>query len=373
MDEDGVTPVIGTILLLGIFALTTVAVLLASTPLLDRIQGQGAQQTMVSDLSSAREAMMHVSGPDSQRSVPLRQTSGVLSYGNPQAVIITVNQDTLSNLGCDLQLSGWVDVNGDLDPATNTLSVQTQNCATITASCPGAAGQVCMDAFRVVGGSLQSVAATSTATTLQLTSTTLGSDDWLFRLRTGGSDFRVLSEAWLVQSDRLAWQRSGATSASVDLYLGAIINRSGGGIVSERPWPFTYGDSSAFHVLRVLDLDAVQPGATTQPGTHEARFRVAESTSRTRLDGSSSTAGGTPHDLLATRLRLDFAGDLARAMCLAWDFRDLSFGNGPFQPDPDTPCDGSGIQSVVYDSVAGSASDTFPLEVSYAHIRLTID
>lgn len=356
MPDDAVSPILGTVLLLGIFAVTSTAVLLASGPILDRLSSDAAYQQVTGDLAQAHDVATGLGGPDAQRLLTVRNPSGQLSVGGAGRMAVTINQDTMDvdndltqeALACDFILTGWE------DPAAAVLAFSTAGCRPLDAGGCGNA-DACVDAFRVVGGALQPVASTSTATTLNL-GQPVGADEWLFRLRTAGpGDVAVLAETWLLRGDRLVWDAPGSTWAAWG--FGTVLGSTGGALAAIREFPMDPPH------LRLASLHANPGGGTNEVGPQGILVRLASSLLRADLDGRTLTTGPVDHPAEATRVRWQFHGGDAVEQCRMLDFKDRTVATGLYTSV--AGCTGP-VTGIVFDSVEGSATDTFPLEVIHA-------
>ncbi len=356
-QDEAVSAVLGTVLLFGIFTAAIFGTLLASGPLLEKLQGRTATQGVVGDFADVRTATLSLGGADAQRTIDISNPRGALGVGSTGAMLLVYDTSEGGDTDCDFRITSWQTT------ATSTLPFTTSGCPAAAAG--GCAAGVCVDAARVLGGSVQPVASASNAATLTLTSDTIGTDDWRFRLidATGPTPL-VYAEAWLVRSDGLHWSDSN-TGATADVWLGFVFSHREGNDFAEKPFPFDVADAADLHVVRLTSYHADPASATNAGGTHELLVGLTDRALRANLDGSGN---------VATHLRFEFTGTLAAQACFALDFRDLDPVGGEYRDDPALPCSGTqAVKAVAYDSVAGSTTDTFPLEVSHANIRVRLD
>lgn len=358
-DVQSVSPVIGTILLMGIFATVIAATLLASGPLLDRLQGQAAAEGVLGDVIDVRDASLALGGPDSHRTATLTVPRGTAAIGPQGAMLLIYDTNADGATACDMRVTGWD------DPSSTAIDIDASSCA-IQPDAGGDCTVACVDAARVLGGSVQSVTTTWTAPTLTLSTGTLGTDDWRFRFHTTtGGVTTTYAEAWLVRSDALAWDDE-TTGASVDAWLGFVLSARSGTTFADRPFPFETQPSGGLQVVRLVSFKGDPPSATNAQGSHAVGLRLVDRALRADADGATS---------LATHLRFEFSGDLSRQACLAMAFRDLDPVGGEYREDAALPCAGAqSVKAIDYDTdAAAPATDTFSLEVSHARIRVHLD
>ena len=356
--DDSVSPVVGTVLLLGIFAVASAAVLLVSGPLLERLQGQSATHSVLGDITDLHDASLALAGPDSQRTLTVTNARGSLGVAPEGAMLLLYDTDASGTTTCDFRLTGWHDT------GAGSLTFTTSGCPAANAG--GCGAGVCVDAARVLGGAVQPISSTSNAGSITFTSDTLGTDDWRFRLVDTSTDpDTAYAEAWLVRSDSVHWEDS-TTGASVDAWMGMVFSDREATRFADRDFPFEPGSGGALQVIRIVSYKGDPPAATNEGGAHRLGLRLADRALRSDMDGAGT---------LATHVRFEFTGDLARHACLALAFADNVAAGGTHVEDPSLPCTGGqAVTAVTYDEDSSApTTDSFPLEVSHARVRVRLD
>ncbi|HEX2065751.1 MAG TPA: hypothetical protein VHI93_02965, partial [Candidatus Thermoplasmatota archaeon] len=189
-DAAGVSPVIGTILVLAISVLGVAGILAWGAPTISRIQGRNALVAMEGEFEGLRDATQALSVPDHSRFPTVAMPGGTLSIQGGTRFLVTVDQDngnfcgpggTGSCAGCDFRVKDWTDGGADKGKVT----VAATGCRTVDASCPPAAGHACLEVFSVGGTTLVKQASTYAAPTATVAGADFSKGDWMFRLSDG--------------------------------------------------------------------------------------------------------------------------------------------------------------------------------------------
>ncbi len=383
--DEAVTPIIGTVFILGITVAGMAVILLLGAPVLQRLQDEGALRSMAGQLETVRSEVSSLSIPQTAKAPAIAGSGGSISLESGDHIMVTVDMDTNALYrSCDFHVSGWSDFTAV--GTSKTEAVTTSGCRTPTVSCTAAAicirvGYVDTTSGGVVdtpvtfsAGSIVFVSATQTVTADQI---------WRFRLVTAGvtpvTD-TVYAESWLLPTDRLHWFRgSGAGGAEASFEAGAIFLASGGQQYLEAD-PFiveksTMGASPPY-LLRVPTLTASPSASISGSSNHDVLLSLLGSDVRVQSE-------------TATRIRFDINGPLARPWCDALVLRSslAALPTGfTYTADGAFPCNSGssdGTRSVIYVGAASSSATTscsstpstyqcFPFQFSHARITATL-
>lgn len=296
-DTAGVSPVIGTILVLAISVLGVAGILAWGAPTIDRIQTRNSQVAMEGEFEGLRDASQELSVPDHSRFPTIAVPGGTLSVQKGTRFLVTSDHDA-GYTSCDFHISKWADT-----ASINSVAMSSTNCR------PGATFEV----FSVGGTTTVKQTVTAGGDGYQVTAagTDFTKGDWLFRLSDGGASAVVYAEAWLHSSDQVAWTLKASTGAR-DLFLdgGAVFSRSSGTYFLEKE--ATIGDTSfgsGYYGFWLRSLLGGSYSSIDGQGSRQVFFSLLGNSVRT------DTAS-------AYRLRLDFSGTLAQAWCNAMLARD---------------------------------------------------
>src|SRR5688500_1999559 len=102
-SEAAVTPVIGAILILVISVLGIAGVLFWGAPLIERIQVQNAQVSMVGEFEDLRDSSRELSVPDHSRFPTVVLGRGELALERGSRIMVTLSYDS----ACDFHVTGW--------------------------------------------------------------------------------------------------------------------------------------------------------------------------------------------------------------------------------------------------------------------------
>ncbi|MEA3189912.1 MAG: hypothetical protein QOD77_494 [Thermoplasmata archaeon] len=392
-DDEAVSAVIGTVLLLGITAVAISLVAAMGLPALQRLQDRAALQSMAGQLGQAHAALGDLSGVDATRVVPIQLPAGAVAVRDDGRVLVAVDRDA-ENPACDVHLTGWT------DPDTTTIGYVAPGCRNIVAALTPLCnlipllGLICTltddsvwEAYRVDGASLQAVPLVPTSgaagTLRRIDGGTFSRDaDWLFRLSNGENDpgtaapLVVYAEAWLSASDRVTWETGG--DVGLVLSAGWLWSRDGHAVIEAGAPGLTeraLGDGGEDFVLRLPVLRGDPDGGFNDRGEHRLELRQAGAALRTRLDGGNGAE--------AYRLRLDLDGEHAAAACSALLLRNAQFEAARWQEDSDFSCEDGGaapdqgVRSVSYHvPVEGAPFDAEPFQLRFlqevVRVRLAV-
>jgi len=355
-DERGVTPIIGSILILAMTVLGVVAVMFWGAPTIQEIQDRNAQLGVVGEFEEIRLSSLALTVPDASRTPTLVMQSGTVGIEEGTRFMITANHDA-SNTGCDLHVTGWEAA------GVSSVTVSGSGCrdAYNTASCPGSGA--CFEILNVSGDNLvpQTVTGGPMAAGGPATFTVAGADfssgDYVFRITNGlFASLEVYAEAWLLGSDMHTW-RLGSPQGERAVHQdgSAIFSRTDDDIFIERDPPiqedaFGSGD----YVLWLRTYSAT------------ARNEVSGRNSVTMFLGLVGTYTRINNETVDS-LRYDFEGELAEAWCTALVQRTAELTTDASYTSPGG-CDAA-VPSVVYATTSGAS---FPMEFLHAHIRTTL-
>lgn len=354
-DEAGVTPVVGTLLILAITVLGITAVMVWGAPSIQRIQDQNTQVAMSGEFDNLQEITTVLQVPDASRLPRIVLAGGSFGFEPGNRYLVTADHDPDSSYdACDLRVTGW-SVDG-----TDTVTVTANGCRTPTTSCASvAASEACLEIHRVTGANT----ANQTITTVSGDDYTVaGADfstgDWLFRLTDGEPVApEVYAQAWLHTSDRIAWDlTSNVGDRGVYLDGGAVFAQQSGTTFLERSPPLHEGafasDVYAFF-LRTLDADRYTS--------------ITGQTSFQMFLGLTTQSARVADDDVHT-IRYDIAGDLSEAWCQTLLLRNSDINEGNYTLDAGATCQ-DGVPSVKYqkDPVA-----PFTFHFIHGDIRTTL-
>jgi len=321
--DDGVSPVVGTILVLAITILGIAAILAWGAPTVDRVQAQNAAQSVQGEFEGLRDATEELSVPDHSRFPSVAVPGGEISLGKGTRFMVAADHDA-ANPSCDLDVRGW----GGSTP-TSSVTYTTSGCRSGTFEVLSVSGTTVTHMNAAVGGGSASLGGADFTT-----------GDWLFRLTDGAADPTVYAEAWLHSSDRLSWTyTSGTGTQHLDLEGGAIFSRQGSSIfLAKAP---NFGDASfgaGYYGLWLRTYAATGLASIQQAGTHQVFLSLASND----LHVDNATATG---------LRFTFAGDLGEAWCNAMLARQAAvqpLGAAYTAPTPCATGDGTSLRSVTF-------------------------
>jgi hypothetical protein len=350
-NEEAVTPVLGTIMVLGITVVGIAGIMLWGAPAIARIQAQNAQLAMVGEFEDLRASTQELSVPDHSRFPTIVMDSGSLGLRTGTRFLVTANFAGAANTGCDFRVTEWADADTNVDVAAT--------------SCGASATDV----------HIASVAGSNTV--LEFTGD-LGNDvgneafssgDWAFFLRNdaGTTTYAV---AWLLSTDQLAWSNSGGQSRAVYLDGGAVLSETEGTVFLQKQpalGDLAFGEDYVGFWLRTLD--APNQNSVTGRGSYQVYFALTGN--HLRIDEQS-----------VYRVRYDFFGTHAEAWCNSLlhrnsDFPDLEAPAGPdavYAVTTGATCatssDPNGVRSLTF---THDGADAFEYRLLHAQIHATLN
>lgn len=302
-EDSGVSPLVGSILVLGLSVAGTATALLLGAPVLQRLQEQASLDTMAGQLGAAREAQLSMSLPGDGRSLAVSMPSGSLRLEPGTRWMVTANSDAAYPL-CDFRVLAWAD--GDAEIHLDLGSGAT--CRTLVGNPPvdcllselpvGEATSACLEVYQVDGQVETRLGIVSAGLTRVTLNTSLAADrTYVFRLT--DLETAVYAEAWLLPTDRLRW--SGGRVA-LDLEAGALFAHGRAGDRAASPPRVDGGSSTIGPLLVVFPGMQAEHGIDVKGGGTHA-FDLD-------LDASHVRHQGT-----AYLVRLDLFGDNALPLC----------------------------------------------------------
>lgn len=340
--DDGVSPVIGTILVLAITVFGIAALMVWGGPIIDRVQGQNAANAMQGEFEGLRDASQELSVPDHSRFPAVALPRGEIGIATGTRFMVTANHDP-ANPTCDLRMTGW---GGTV--AVDHVTLAAVGCRAVTASN--------FDVYSVSGTTLSKMTATVGAT-VTVTGADFHTGDWMFRITDGAASPLVYAEAWLHSSDRITWTLPSAVAPRA-LYLegGAIFSQTGSTTFLAKAPPIN--DASfgvGYYGLWLRTYAGLNRGTLTQAGTHQVY--LALSSNDLHVDNNTVSS-----------LRYTFSGDLAQAWCNALLARNPTLTGAAYAQDASATCaagDAQGIRSVTFAYTANA-----PFQFRFLHARI---
>ncbi len=364
-DERGVTPVVGSLMILGITVVGIAGIMLWGGPTVQRIQDQNAQVAMVAEFQDVRQAALVLTVPDSSRVPTINQDQGTLILGPGGHFMVTVAHDTDPGYsGCDFHVTRWAD-DGDVD----SVEVSTQSCRTPKISCSSLVpGEACLEVHQVTGSStiqkpsaLLTLVGASPSWTLDVSGADFREGDWLFRLTNGQtSGLVVYAQAWLMHSNRLTWDYASSRDLDVHLEAGAVFAQDGSGVFLESPPPIQEDAFGSGDFVLRLPLFTVADAVSSQGrGTPSVAMTLVGNHARVVTSDT-------------TQVRLDYHGELAEAWCRTMLLRNSAVPTGAaYTEDAAFGCedgDVDGVRSLTY----VAPSSPFRLEFFHARIKASL-
>lgn len=348
--DEGVSPVVGTILVLAITILGIAAITYWGAPMVARVQAGNALVAMEGEFEGLRDATQELSVPDHSRFPAVAVPGGTLAIERGTRFLVSVSHDAL-NPACDLDVRGW-----HPGGTPNQVTISVIGCRPVTSAN--------FEVHEVTGGTLTEKSASVGGSTVTVTDpgTDFRSGDWLFRITDGAaSNPEVYAEAWLHSSERIQWRlESPVGERGLDLEGGAIFAHDGGTTYLHKAPPI--GDAAFganYYGLWLRTYGALSRNAITSGGTHQVFMAL--------------TSNNLQVDADASRLRYTFEGDLAEPWCNAMLLRNRAIeGVAEYVPhgtcaagnDPADP-----LRSVTFDYDDGS---TFAFRFLHARIQASL-
>lgn len=354
-DERGVTPVIGSIMVLAITVLGIAGVMLWGAPTIQRIQDRNAQVGMIGEFDDIRLSALALSVPDASRTPTLVMQEGRLFIQDGTTYMVTVSHDAGGAYeACDFHVTGWstgaVDVFAASGTGCRTIRVGTE-CDTLDAT------QACLEVHEVSGSNLIEKTVARSGADYQVAGEDLTDGNWLFRLTNDEvTSLEVYAESFLVRSHMHSWRLESPIDArEVHQDGGAVFSRGGGTWFLESDVPFqedAFG--SGDYVLWLRTFSAISENAIEGRGSVSIFLGLVGSYTRVSVDD-------------ALRVRYDFDGELAEPWCRALLARNDDLTGDPYAEA--TSCTDD-VPSVVYTRDAGATAFTF--EFLHANVRTSL-
>lgn len=356
MEDEAVTPVVGTIMILAITVLGIGAIMLWGAPTLQAIQDRNAVVSMQGEFIEVRTGTLDLMIDKSSRVPQVVMESGHLGIEQGTRFLITsdeFDEEGGGYVGCSMVVTGWTDGGAfDIDQGCTALnSAPAVDCET------AAAGGLCLLVSAVTGSNEAdadlSPTVTNTGSTWQFSfddASDLSTGTWVLRLYDEDGD--VAAQSWILETDRLAWDLS-TVSGSYGVHLE-------GGAVFETNGIRTF----------LVKSPALQEDAS---GLDDVFLRIP-----TYLDGErSSVSGGNTIGVFigqvgnnhvrvqsdaTDQIRYAFDGDLAESWCNSFLARNTLFSPARYA-EPTTSSCADSPAVVTYDT-----GGSFPFELSHARI-----
>ena len=327
-SEEAVTPVVGTVMILGITVLGIGAILFWGAPTLQAIQDQNSATAMEGEFQELRRDTLDLTIDKASRLPNVVVEDGTLSIESGTRFLVSSDMwgTVAPYAGCSLQIDDW-----DTGDADSFDIRKVPSCSPHSASpqaCPPGANTWCLEVFSVAGGTTQEKDWSSSGSGPYTISVSDGgvpedlqSGDWLIRIKDDAAD--TVAQAWIISSDRISWElQTSVTDAAIHLEGGAILEKDG---------------VRTF----LVKAPAIQEDAF---GSGDYVFRLPTYIPDT---GGSITARATPSVFLgqvgnnhlrtstasAEDVRFSFSGDLAEGWCNALLFRNAALTGDPYSVD----------------------------------------
>lgn len=368
-DERGLTPVVGTLLVLAITVIGMAAIMFWGAPTIERLRVSNTQATMLGEFEDIRQKAQELSVPDSARLPTINVAGGVIGLEEGSRFMITATFSDAAGLpaGCELHVTDWTSGNAH-EAALGTATA----CGTIrdSGSCPGApaANEACLRVYEVLGASLvEQSGVTITGSTIAVAGTDFQDParNWLFRLTSDSTvSPDVFAEAWVFSSDRLYW-RQGSSSGEFEAYYdsGALFSgRSGSLFLEERPIVQENIFGTGVFSFWLYTVQAINYQEITATGTYQVFLGLQSLHPRVQ-------------SLDVPFVRLDVAGELAEGWCTGLLVRNSFIGtNGVttgYIEQTGFDCetgDADGVRSIKYDD----PDPDFPFQLIHAKLRAAV-
>ena len=355
-DQEAVSPVVGTLLVLAITVVGMAGIMLWGAPTIEAVQAQNAQVAIIGEFEELRASSIELSIPDASRIPTVNVPRGELSIEQGTRMMVIADRD-VDFPTCDLQVTGWTGTSPDTQ-----VTVSASNCRAVGTTCAVPATQACIEVLEVVGSNTVRRAVTSYAGgTLTVASADFSQGDWLIRLTDGDTlNPDVHAEAWLFDSDAVTWRLATSNGGVAAYYdLGAVFSANAGANFVEKG-PSLQEDefASGVFALRLRTMsDTSSISGISGRGSHEIFLGLVGNHARIDADD-------------VHRIRFTIAGDLAESWCNLLVQRN-ELGASTYTEDATLPCDqatASALRSVTY----VPATVPFPAEVLHAEIRVTL-
>ncbi|MEK6986079.1 MAG: hypothetical protein AABX89_06835 [Candidatus Thermoplasmatota archaeon] len=368
-DNAAVTPVIGTVFILGITVAGMAVVLLLGTPVIDRLQDEAALATMAGQFEGVRYAVSTLSIPQASKAAGLSLPGGEVRLATGDRIMVTYTSSA-APAGCDFHVTQWA-------TADNAIFVRGGGgCGTPirVPALPFGVCTICIQAFDLTAAPASDQVALAAGGLVTLAVPIELDHDWLFRLTNGAGT--TIAEAFLFSGDRLDWERpSSVGGAQASFEAGAIFLGRGGQtfqqaspFISEKPLGTGTGIATPY-LVRIPMLDATGLTGISGSGDHSLLLQLASSTLRAQVDA-------------AVLIRFDIHGTLAQEWCSGLVLRN-AFEQPPGRYDEDLLYNCAtgnlveqGVRSVTYTPptppLPALPPGTVPFQLVHARLAATI-
>ncbi len=362
-DDDAVTPVVGTVLILLITMAGMSAILAWGVPTVQGIQDQSSVSAMQGEFSDIRLNTLILQEVDTSRLAFVALSAGELALepGDRFAIHAVHNQTYpgggTTNAGCDVRVTGW-------HATTDNLDVEVDSCGTVVSGSPSAT-QLEFKLDKLVGSSIQSrpgILVTGGGSSWNVESTKAGDDlsvgNW--RVQLIDSDGTAHVQVFILATDRLAWHLQTSVS-DMDLFV------EGGALwFVDEPLMFNLAPMPVNE--NVFGTKDYLLNFVTYTGDRVTLESPSNPDIFLKLLGNHGRVSG----LDTMRLRYDVHGELAEAWCNHLQFRTDIITVGTYVEDASATCetgDANGVRSVVYEPTGGGV---FPFEFIHKRVHAGI-
>lgn len=335
--ESGVTPVIGTILVLAITVSGIAVTLFLGAPVLQRLQEQAALETMVGQFQDVRHAVNSMTVPGTTRTPGLTLPGGAASLVGGPSLLVAFPEP--GSDGCVVDLIAWSDTDNVVDATTNGCGLPGGLSAT-ACSLPFLLGfKDCIEVFRDPNGDGifdeqvdVSAAARVNGFRLTLGSAMNSTQDYRFQLvRYQGLGLstpptgQTLATAFILRSDALQWDQG---SVAAQYAWGAILGSTQGSVYLTDALRMSEGTGDGPLFLALPSWQALS-GSVSGSGSHSVAINLDRSVVRVNAmtDLVLLEFGGG-----------QFAKELCTSVVLRNSFQDLSNNAYVAQPSEGNGC-----------------------------------
>ncbi len=330
-NDDGVSPVVGSILILALTVVGMGAILFWGMPAVQDAQQRATQDGMEETLKDLRQRTLVLGVPDAAQVPVVRVAEGSLATSDGDHWLVSANHDA-TNPDCEFRLTNWDD--GD---ASFTLDLTACRTPTTGIGCT-----TCLVVSEVAGGVLTDGGATLTGSTVTVTSPMAGKD-WYVRMFQGTTTY---AQAWIVQSGDISWTGDGRSSR---LTGGAIYSQQDDVVYLLQHPPV---QENAFGTGDYLLRLPTTSGSDSTTSGSDIQFYLGLSGIHARIDDPTYT------------LRYQASGSLAESWCNAWLLRNQQVAGTPYVADDGCDAAEPSVRYRLVDPPSGNpGAAVFNLEV----------
>ncbi len=350
-DDEGVTPVIGTIMIMGIMVIGIGGILLWGGPAIQAIQDQGSLAAMEGELSTVRESTLVLREIDSSRVPIIQIKDGELGIEQGTRFAIHVATKDAFTANCDPHLtSGWTQ--GEAQPLVFDAT-----------GCWDTGGTYELVVEELVGGlpSTKTPALVNpVGETFEITDGSLDftASSWRFTLQDLADPPVVWAQVYVLETLRFHWELN-TDASNYELFLegGALYRAEGEQLFQMTPAPIQediFGTGEYLFRVPTYTGSLIAYGA---PNTLHAQVQLLNNHALGNLD--------------ATSLRYDFDGSLAEAWCNSLLLRNQTTQAGVYDQAPGWTCasgNANGIRSVTFTPTLDPPATSFPFELIQSRV-----